>query len=119
MEEPTTSRETLRRAFDAGVAAAHPGAAVRPHLPPLPPGRLIVVGAGKATAVMADEVERAYPPDAALTGLVVTRHGQGRSGGRIAVAEAASRSPSGNSIQASSIRAEAGFPESRRCSQAV
>jgi glycerate 2-kinase len=89
MADPSMHAVTLRRAFDAAIAAAHPGAAVRSHLPPLPRGRLLVVGAGKAAAVMADEVERAYPPDAALAGLVVTRHGQGRTGGRIAVAEAA------------------------------
>jgi len=101
MEEPTTSRETLRRAFDAGVAAAHPGAAVRPHLPPPPIGRLLVVGAGKAAAVMADEVERAYPPGAALGGLVVAPHGQGRPGGRIAVAEAAHPVPDAAGAEAS------------------
>ncbi len=89
MIDPTTHSVALRRAFDAAVAAAHPGAAVRPHLPPLPRGRLLVVGAGKAAAVMATEVECAYPPGAAVAGLVVTRHGQGRPGGRIAVAEAA------------------------------
>jgi glycerate 2-kinase len=101
MADPSTTTATLRRAFDAAVAAAHPGAAVRPHLPPLPRGRLLVVGAGKAAAVMADEVERAYPAGAAVAGLVVTRHGQGRPGGRIAVEEAAHPVPDAAGASAS------------------
>jgi len=101
MADPTTHAATLRRAFDAAIAATHPGAAVRPHLPPLPRGRLLVVGAGKAAAVMAEEVERAYPRDAALAGRVVTRHGQGRPGGRIAVAEAAHPLPDQGGADAS------------------
>lgn len=90
MSERGKPIESLRRAFDAAVAAAHPGAALRGHLPAAPRGRLVVVGAGKAAAVMAAAVDAAYPADTALEGLVVTRHGQGgAAAGRIEVAEAA------------------------------
>lgn len=101
MAHAATNAQTLRRAFAAGVAAAHPGAALLPHLPPLPRGRLIVVGAGKAAAVMAEAVERAYAPAAAVSGLVVTRYGQGRPAGRIAVAEAAHPVPDAAGVEAS------------------
>jgi len=80
----------LRRAFAAAVAAAHPGAALRGHLPPPPRGRLVVVGAGKGAALMAAEVERAYPPErASLTGRVVVPYGSTRPSARIALVEAA------------------------------
>jgi len=93
MVDLASYRGLLREAFDAAVAAAHPGAAVRPHLPPQPRGRLLVVGAGKAAAAMVAEVERAYPANVALEGVVVTRQGQGRAGGRIAIEEGAHPMP--------------------------
>ncbi len=46
----------LRAMFDAAIAAAQPALCVPPHLPPRP-GRLIVIGAGKASAAMARAVE--------------------------------------------------------------
>jgi len=91
----------LRRAFEAAVAAAHPGAAVRAHLPGTPRGRLLVVGAGKAAALMAAEVERAYPDEARLSGLVVTRHGQALPTRRVAVTEAAHPVPDAAGVEAS------------------
>lgn len=84
-------RELLRRLFDAGVAAADPGRCVPAALaeldPPGPGGRLIVVGAGKAAAAMAQAVEAAWPGP--LSGLVVTRYGHGAPCARIEVVEAA------------------------------
>lgn len=81
---------TLRRAFDAAIAAAHPGRALRGHLPAMPRGRLVVVGAGKAAALMAVEVERAYRAHGArVEGVVVTRYGHAVATERIAVVEAA------------------------------
>src|SRR5260370_672323 len=41
------ARAVLRDIFDAAVASADPGAAVRRHLPEKPQGRCVVVGAGK------------------------------------------------------------------------
>ena len=82
-----TPREVLRRLFDAAVAAADPAVCVPPHLPPDDGGRLIVIGAGKASAAMARAVEDHWPGP--LAGLVVTRYGHGVSCARIGIVEAA------------------------------
>ena len=79
-------REFMRRLFDAAIAAADPLLCVAPHLPPRPKGRTIVVGAGKASAAMAQAVERAW--DGKLEGLVVTRDGYGAKCERIEIVEA-------------------------------
>ena len=71
----------------SAVAAAHPALVVPAHLPPRPRGRTIVVGAGKASAQMAQALERAW--DGPLSGAVVTRYGYGCACERIAVLEAA------------------------------
>ena len=70
---PFEPRALLRRMFDAAIAAAQPSLCVPPHLPPAPKGRLIVVGAGKASAAMARAIEDAWAGP--LEGLVVTRYG--------------------------------------------
>ena len=66
-------RVLLRSMFEAAIAAAQPAQCVPPHLPETPKGRLIVVGAGKASAAMARAVEDHWPGP--LEGLVVTRYG--------------------------------------------
>ena len=63
----------LRRLFDAAVAAADPMVVVPAHLPAKPKGRVVVVGAGKASARMAEALESAW--DGPLSGVVVTRRG--------------------------------------------
>lgn len=68
-------RTFLRSVYDAAVARAMPAHILSPHLPPPPAGRTIVIGAGKAAAAMAHAVEALWPPDAPLSGLVVTRYG--------------------------------------------
>ncbi|MBU2360702.1 MAG: DUF4147 domain-containing protein, partial [Alphaproteobacteria bacterium] len=69
-----TSPDTLLRAmFDAAIAAAQPALCVPPHLPTPPAGRVVVIGAGKASAAMARALEDHWPGP--LTGLVVTRYG--------------------------------------------
>ena len=82
-----TPREILRRLFDAAIAAADPALCVPPHLPPDDGGRLIVIGAGKASAAMARAVEEHW--SGPLDGLVVTRYGHGVRCDRIEVVEAA------------------------------
>ena len=77
----------MRASFDAAVAAADPLRVVPAHLPPRPPGRVVVVGAGKAAASMALAVERAWP-DVALEGVVITRYAHGAPTERIRVVEA-------------------------------
>jgi glycerate 2-kinase len=59
--------------FSAAIASAQPAICIPPHLPAPPRGRLIVIGAGKASAAMARAVEDHW--QGALSGLVVTRHG--------------------------------------------
>ena len=85
-----TPAEFLRRLFDSAVAAADPMRCVPPHLPPRPTGRTIVLGAGKASAVMAQAVETAWADatDGALNGLVVTRYGHSAPCRQIEIVEA-------------------------------
>ena len=87
-------RGFLRALFDAAVAQALPGAVIAPFLPTPPPGRTVVVGAGKAGGAMAAAVDALWPSAAPLTGLVVTRYGHvppvyQSAPGRIEVVEAA------------------------------
>lgn len=72
--------------FDAAVAAADPMQRVAAFLPACPPGKIVVVGAGKASARMAQAVEQAW--DGPLTGLVVTRYGHAVPCQQIEVVEA-------------------------------
>lgn len=82
-----TPQALLRRMFAAAVAAAQPALCVPPHLPAPPRGRLVVIGAGKASAAMARAVEDHWPGP--LSGLVVTRYGHAVPCERIAILEAA------------------------------
>lgn len=86
-------RELLRRLFDAAVASAQPELCVPPHLPEPPApgqGRVIVIGAGKASAAMARAVERHWAGRGVpLQGLVVTRYGHAVACEHIEIVEAA------------------------------
>jgi len=73
--------------FAGAVNAASPVARVPAYLPPRPKGRVVVVGAGKASAAMAKAVEDHW--DGPLTGLVVTRYGHAVPCERIEIVEAA------------------------------
>jgi glycerate 2-kinase len=77
----------LRQMFDAAIVSAQPALCVPPHLPKPPRGRMIVLGAGKASAAMARAVEQNWPGD--LSGLVVTRYGYAVPCERVQVIEAA------------------------------
>jgi hydroxypyruvate reductase len=77
----------LRRMFDAAIASAQPARCIPPHLPAVPRGRLVVVGAGKAAAAMARAVEDNWPGP--LSGVVVTRYGYAVPCNHIEVLEAA------------------------------
>jgi hydroxypyruvate reductase len=89
------ARRTLRRLFDAAVAAADARVVLARHLPEKPTGRCVVVGAGKSAAVMAAALEEAWP-DVALEGVVVTRYGHAVPTGRIAVRESSHPVPDAN-----------------------
>ena len=77
----------LRKMFDAAIAAAQPAICLPPHLPPKPKGRLVVIGAGKASAAMAQAVEANW--SGPLSGLVVTRYGYAVPCKHIEIVEAA------------------------------
>ncbi|MFC3457650.1 glycerate kinase type-2 family protein [Massilia haematophila] len=89
----STPRELLLKMFEAAVEAAQPEHCVPPHLPlhllqATPnPGRVLVIGAGKASAAMARALERHWPGP--LSGLVVTRYGYAVPCERIEIVEAA------------------------------
>jgi glycerate 2-kinase len=78
----------LRKLFDAALEAALPEHVIAKHLPAPPTGRVLVLGAGKASAAMAAAVERAWP-DVEMEGLVVTRYGHAVPTTRIKIVEAA------------------------------
>lgn len=84
---PNDPRELLQRMFDAAVEAAQPVHCVPPHLPAPPRGRLVVIGAGKASAAMARAVEEHWQGE--LSGLVVTRYGHAVPCRHIEIVEAA------------------------------
>ena len=91
----------LRQMFDAAIASAQPLRCVPPHLPAPPRGRLFVIGAGKATAAMAQAVERHWPgPVSDLSGLVVTRHGYRVPCDRIEIVEASHPVPDAAGLEA-------------------
>jgi hydroxypyruvate reductase len=80
-------RTLLAESFRAAVAAADPLKILPPHLPRPPRGRTFVAAAGKAAASMALAVERAWPREAPLDGLAITRYGHGLPTERIRVLE--------------------------------
>jgi glycerate 2-kinase len=79
--------ELLRRLFEAAIAAAQPERCVARHLPAAPKGRLVVVGAGKASAAMARVVEDHWAGP--LSGMVITCYGYSVPCRSIEIVEAA------------------------------
>lgn len=81
------SPETLlRQLFDKAVEVADPMRSLSACLPDKPAGKVVVVGAGKASARMAEAVEAAWGP---CEGLVITRYGYARPCSGIEIVEAA------------------------------
>lgn len=87
----------LRALFDRAVAVADPLRSLAAHLPPKPAGRVVVIGAGKASARMAEAVEAAWGP---CEGLVITRYGYARPCKSIEIVEAAHPVPDQNGVDA-------------------
>ena len=88
-----TPEALLRSMFDTAVAVADPMRSLAAHLPQKPEGRVVVIGAGKASARMAEAVEAEWGP---CEGLVITRYGYARPCKGIEIVEAgASRSGRG------------------------
>ena len=76
----------LRGLFARAVEVADPMRMIGMHLPSRPSGRVVVIGAGKASARMAEAVEAVWGP---CEGLVITRYGYGRPCRGIEIVEAA------------------------------
>ena len=91
--------------FDAAVSAADPATCVPPALPEPPPGRTVLVGAGKAAAAMAAAVERNWR--GALAGLVVTVPGAEVHCARIEVLTAGHPVPTAAGVAAAGRMLEA------------
>ncbi|MGC9368090.1 MAG: glycerate kinase type-2 family protein [Paracoccaceae bacterium] len=82
----TKADDFLRALFARAVEAADPMRCVPAALPDKPAGRVVVIGAGKASARMAEAVESAWGP---CEGLVITRYGYARPTRGIEIVEAA------------------------------
>ena len=93
----TDPSDLLRRLFARAVAVADPMRTLAAHLPPRPAGRVVVVGAGKASARMAEAVEAEWGP---CEGLVITRYGYARPCAGIEIAEAAHPVPDAAGVAA-------------------
>lgn len=106
-----THRALFTRMFQAAVDAADPAHALGRFLPPVPRGRTVVIGAGKAAAAMAQALEQAWPGP--LEGVVVTRYGAARPCQRIEVIEASHPVPDAAGLAAASrlMSAVAGLTE--------
>ncbi len=88
----------LRALFDRAVEAADPMRRLPTFLPEKPKGRVVVVGAGKASARMAEAVEAQW---GLCEGLVITRYGHGRPCRGIEIVEAAHPVPDAAGLAAS------------------
>ena len=93
----TAGPDLLRRLFDRAVEVADPMRCVPAALPPRPAGRLLVIGAGKASARMAEAVESVWGP---CEGLVITRDGYSRPCRGIEIVEAAHPVPDARGLAA-------------------
>ncbi|WP_428687180.1 glycerate kinase type-2 family protein [Roseibium sp.] len=87
----------LRHLFETAVAAADPMLCVPAALPEKPEGRTLIIGAGKASARMAEAVESAWGP---CEGLVITRDGYARPCEGIEIVEASHPVPDGRGLEA-------------------
>ena len=87
----------LRQLFDRAVEVADPMRSLARFLPAKPQGRLVVIGAGKASARMAEAAEAEWGP---CDGLVITRYGYGRPCRGIEIVEAAHPVPDQAGVEA-------------------
>lgn len=79
-------QDFLKRLFLRAVEVADPMQSLGAFLPEKPAGRVVVIGAGKASARMAEAVEKIWGP---CEGLVITRYGYARPCEGIEIVEAA------------------------------
>ena len=74
LDQPDQLMALLHAMFDAAVKAALPENNIKSFLPEKPAGRIVVIGAGKASAAMANAVEQVWTDG--LSGLIITPHGE-------------------------------------------
>jgi hydroxypyruvate reductase len=103
-------RALLLEMYHAAVTQAHPRTCVPPHLPPVPDGgRIIIIGAGKAAAAMAQATEQHYLGlglGDRISGFVTTRHGYALPTSIIKVIEAGHPVPDVNSVESARLAIE-------------
>ena len=87
MLHAAAARASLLGFFNTALASVDPLNLVANFLPPRPKGRVIVLGAGKASARMALAVEQCWP--GSLEGLVITRYQHAEVCRQIEIVEAA------------------------------
>ncbi len=104
----------LRDLFATAIDAAHPRQVLADHLPADRSGRVIVIGAGKAAAAMAEVIEQEW--QGKISGLVVTRYGHGANCRRIEVVEAAHPVPDAAGLETAQrvLKLVSGLSESDR-----
>ena len=92
-----TPEALLRALFAKAVEVADPMRSLAGFLPEKPKGRVVVIGAGKASARMAEAVEAVWGP---CEGLVITRYGYARPCRGIEIIEAAHPVPDRAGLEA-------------------
>lgn len=97
-EVPESSRDFLQCLFQEALQRVDPLHALSAHLPAKPKGRVLVLGAGKASARMALALESCW--DVPMEGLVVTRYQHGENCQRIRIVEAAHPVPDQSGVAA-------------------
>lgn len=85
-QDPERVRQFLIDLFQTAIDAADPHHCLPPFIPGPPKGRTVVVGAGKASAKMAQALELCW--NGALSGLVITRYGHAVQTKHIEIVEA-------------------------------
>lgn len=94
----------LNALFQAALDVAQPSKCIPRHLPQKTTGQTIVIGAGKASAAMAQALEEAWAktyPDSPISGVVVTRYGYAVPCRHIEIIEAAHPVPDAAGLNAS------------------
>ena len=94
----TAHTQLLHSLFEAALDVAQPNRCVPRHMPSPVAGRTIVIGAGKASAAMAQSFEQNWTGE--LSGLVVTRYGYAVPCEQINIVEAAHPIPDENGLNA-------------------
>lgn len=91
-------RELPEEMFASAIKAAQSSHDILLHLLQVRTGKLVVIGAGEASAAMAQVVDKHWPEP--LSGLVVTRYGYAVQCQRIEIVEAAHPVPDAAGLQA-------------------